>query len=47
MNRELGNIDVDEADSDPPVGMSLMEGYQLTIQVSDGSQVKLRKVNTV
>ncbi|MCJ8280558.1 MAG: clan AA aspartic protease [Rivularia sp. ALOHA_DT_140] len=29
-------IPIDEADSDPLVGMSLMEGYQLKIQVVDG-----------
>lgn len=40
-------IPVDEADSDPLVGMSLMEGYHLTMQVFEGSQVELRKVNIV
>ncbi|MBE9189367.1 clan AA aspartic protease [Gloeocapsopsis crepidinum LEGE 06123] len=40
-------IPVDEADSKPLVGMSLMEGYQLTIQVFEGGQVELRKVGTV
>jgi clan AA aspartic protease len=43
----LLTIPVDEADSEPLVGMSLMEGYQLTIQVSEGGQVELRKANTV
>jgi clan AA aspartic protease len=42
----LITIPVDEADSEPLVGMSLMEGYQLTIQVFEGGQVELRKVNT-
>jgi clan AA aspartic protease len=40
-------IPVDEANSEPLVGMSLMEGYQLTIQVFEGGQVELRKVGTV
>lgn len=37
----------DEADSEPLVGMSLMEGYQLMMQVFEGGQVELRKVGTV
>jgi clan AA aspartic protease len=44
---ELRTIPVDEADSDPLVGMSLMEGYQLTIQVSEDGYVELRKSSTV
>ena len=40
-------IPVDEADSDPLVGMSLMEGYQLTIQVSEDGYVELRKSSAV
>ncbi len=40
-------IPVDEADSDPLIGMSLMEGYQLTVQVFEGGLVELSKVNTV
>lgn len=43
----LLTIPVDEADSEPLVGMSLMEGYQLTMQVFEGGHVELRKVNTV
>lgn len=43
----LLTIPVDEADSEPLVGMSLMEGYQLTVQVFEGGQVELRKINTV
>ncbi|PLZ95023.1 hypothetical protein CEN50_23720 [Fischerella thermalis CCMEE 5268] len=43
----LLTIPVDEADSEPPVGMSLMEGYQLTMQIFEGGQVELRKVGTV
>ena len=40
-------IPVDEADSDPLVGTSLMEGYQLTIQVSEDGYVELRKSSAV
>jgi clan AA aspartic protease len=40
-------IPIDEADSEPLVGMSLMEGYQLTVQVFEGGHVELSKVNTV
>ena len=39
-------IPIDEADSEPLVGMSLMEGYQLIVQVFEGGRVKLSKVNT-
>jgi clan AA aspartic protease len=40
-------IPIDEADSEPLVGMSLMEGYQLTVQVFEGGLVELVKVGTV
>ena len=40
-------IPVNEANSEPLVGMSLMEGYQLTVQVFEGGHVELRKVNRV
>lgn len=43
----LLTIPVDEADAEPLVGMSLMEGYQLTVQVFEGGRVELSKVNTV
>jgi clan AA aspartic protease len=43
----LLTIPVDEADSEPLVGMSLMEGYQLTMQIFEGGQVELCKVGTV
>ena len=43
----LLTIPVDEADSEPLVGMSLMEGYQLMMQVFEGGRVELRQVNTV
>lgn len=37
-------IPVDEADSEPLVGMSLMEGYELMVQVFEGGRVELNKV---
>ncbi len=40
-------IPIDEADSEPLVGMSLMEGYQLTVQVFESGHVELVKVDTV
>lgn len=41
------NIPIDEADSEPLVGMSLMEGYQLIVQIFEGGDVELRKVSMV
>jgi clan AA aspartic protease len=43
----LLTIPIDEADSEPLVGMSLMEGYQLKVQVFEGGYVELIKVNAV
>jgi clan AA aspartic protease len=40
-------IPIDEADSEPLVGMLLMEGYQLTVQVFEGGHVELIKIDTV
>jgi len=40
-------IPIDEADSEPLVGMSLMEGYQLTVQVFEEGSVEIHKVNVV
>jgi len=40
-------IPIDEADSEPLIGMSLMEGYQLTIQAIEGGRVELYKLNAV
>ena len=37
-------IPIDEADSEPLVGMLLMEGYQLTVQVFEEGSVEIRKV---
>ena len=44
---ELLTIPVDEADSAPLIGMSLMEGYQLRVQVFEGGTVELSKINRV
>ncbi|MEN9566207.1 MAG: hypothetical protein RLZZ69_1403 [Cyanobacteriota bacterium] len=43
----LLTIPVDEADAEPLVGMSLMEGYELNMQVFGGGCVELHKINTV
>jgi clan AA aspartic protease len=43
----LLTIPVDEADAEPLVGMSLMEGYELKMQVFEGGRVELLKINTV
>ncbi|UXE61292.1 MAG: clan AA aspartic protease [Woronichinia naegeliana WA131] len=40
-------IPIDEADSEPLVGMSLMENYQLMVQVFEGGSVEIRKVSAV
>lgn len=40
-------IPVDEADSDPLIGMSLMEGYQLVVQVLENGLVELQRVGGV
>ena len=40
-------IPIDEADSEPLVGMSLMEGYQLTVQVLEEGSVEIRKGSAV
>ena len=38
-------IPIDEADSEPLVGMSLMEGYQLTVQVFEEGKVEIHKIS--
>ena len=40
-------IPIDEVDSEPLVGMSLMEGFQLMVQVVEGGNVEICKVKTV
>ncbi|MFB2937557.1 clan AA aspartic protease [Aerosakkonemataceae cyanobacterium BLCC-F154] len=37
-------IPIDEADSEPLIGMLLMENYQLIVQVFEGGLVELRKM---
>jgi hypothetical protein len=37
-------IPIDEADSEQLIGMSLMEGYLLTVEARDGGQVELNKL---
>lgn len=37
-------IPIDEADSDPLIGMSLMEGYELIIQIVDSGTVTIKKI---
>jgi clan AA aspartic protease len=43
----LLTIPIDEADSEPLIGMSLMEGYQLMVQVFEGGSVELSKIAIV
>ncbi|BDA71488.1 hypothetical protein CAL7716_056540 [Calothrix sp. PCC 7716] len=43
-DEQLLIIPIDEADSEPLVGMSLMEGYELTIQAVNGGIVTLSKI---
>jgi clan AA aspartic protease len=40
-------IPIDEADSAPLVGMSLMESYQLIVQVFEGGNVEIQKERSV
>ncbi|MDJ0660281.1 MAG: hypothetical protein QNJ42_12435 [Crocosphaera sp.] len=40
-------IPIDEADSDPLVGMLLMEGYQLMVEVFEGGNIEIQKVSGV
>ena len=41
---EPRRVSVDEADTDPLVGMALMNGYELCIQVIDGGTVTLGRL---
>lgn len=43
-DRELRRIAVDEADATPLVGMALMSGYELRIQVVDGGSASLERL---
>ena len=38
---ELRRLEVDEADTDPLVGMGLLDGYELTIEVVTGGAVTI------
>lgn len=42
---EVHRIPVDEAETAPLVGMSLLEGYELTVQVQPGGNVSLRALS--
>ena len=35
---------VDEADSDPLVGMGLLKGYELRMQVRSGGKVRIKRL---
>lgn len=43
-DEQLLTIPIDEAQSDPLVGMSLMEGYRLTVEAIENGLVKLEKL---
>lgn len=43
-DKQLLTIPIDEADSEPLVGMSLMEGYELTIRAVNGGIVTLSQI---
>ncbi len=43
-NVRIRGIVVDEADSDPLVGMSLMKGHQLTMQIRTGGMVTIKRL---
>jgi len=42
---EVRRIPVDEAETAPLVGMSLLEGYQLTVQAQAGGNVTIRALS--
>ena len=44
---QLMTIPIDEAQSDPLIGMSLMEGYELTVQAIENGDVTLTKLPAV
>ncbi len=43
----LLRIPIDEADAEPLVGMSLMAGYQLSMEIFERGNVELNKINSV
>jgi len=42
---EARRIPVDEAETVPLVGMSLLEGYELTVQIQPGGNVTIRTLS--
>jgi predicted aspartyl protease len=42
---EARRIAVDEAETVPLIGMSLLEGYELTVQIQRGGNVTLRTLS--
>jgi hypothetical protein len=40
----LLTIPIDEADAEPLVGISLIEGYELKVQIFENGHVELRKI---
>jgi predicted aspartyl protease len=42
---EARRIPVDEAETVPLVGMSLLEGYEFTVQVQHGGNVTIRRLS--
>jgi clan AA aspartic protease len=45
LNEELHPIPVDAADSEPLLGMSLLHGHELTIQVVENGSVNIKKLS--
>jgi hypothetical protein len=43
-DRKRLRILVDEADTDPLVGMALLAGYELTIEVREGGTVMIKRL---
>jgi clan AA aspartic protease len=43
-NGELRRLELDEADTDPLVGMGLLDGYKLTIEVVKGGAVTINRL---
>jgi clan AA aspartic protease len=43
-DRRPRRVLVDEADTDPLVGMSLLEGYKLTVEGREGGKVEIKRL---
>jgi hypothetical protein len=41
---QLLTVEADSSDSDPLVGMGLLQGYQLSIEVVDGGSVEIHRL---